>query len=80
MGSLAEVVLSKERLQNYFFFLISRKINNIIDQNRTRNDNHLVRKQTLKHLAKWLSACLRTKWLSVQVPLQSLKLQILHLF
>ena len=30
--------------------------------------------------AKWLSVRLRTKWLWVRVPLQSLKPQILHLF
>ena len=36
--------------------------------------NHLV------SLAKWLSVHLQTKWLWVQVPLQSLKLQILRLF
>ena len=32
------------------------------------------------HLAKWLCVCFRTEWLCVQVQLQSLKLQILHLF
>ena len=31
-------------------------------------------------LAKWLSFCLRAKWLWLRVPLQSLKLQISHLF
>ena len=47
---------------------------------------HLVCKQTLNHLtkqvslAKWLSANLWTKWLWVQILLQSLKLQISHLF
>ena len=31
-------------------------------------------------LTKWLSVRLQTKWLWVQVPLQSLKLQISYLF
>ena len=49
------------------------------DCNWTRTHNHLVRKRTLNHLtklislAKRLSVRLRTKWLWVQVPLQSLK-------
>ena len=50
--------------------------------NWTRTQNHLVHKQTLNHfasLAKWLSVHLRTKWFWVQVQLQSLKIQILHL-
>ena len=53
--------------------------------NETRTHNHLVRKQTPNHLAKmanlakWLSFRLRTKWLWVLVPLQSLKLQISRL-
>ena len=42
------------------------------DCNGTRTHNHLVRKRTLNHL--------RTKWLCVRVPLQSLKLQISRLF
>ena len=49
------------------------------DCNWTRTHNHLVHKQTLNHLvslAKWLSVCLRTKWLWVWVQLQTLKLQI----
>ena len=44
--------------------------------NWTQTRNHLVRKQTLNHLAilsKWFSVRLRTKWLWVQVPLGSLK-------
>ena len=52
------------------------------DCNGTRTHNHLVRKRTLKHLAKlakWLSVRLRTKWLWVRVPLQSLNLQIWRL-
>ena len=44
------------------------------DCNWTQTHNHLV------SLAKWLSVRLWTKWLWVQVQLQSLKLQILHLF
>ena len=54
--------------------------------NGTRTHNHLVCKWTLNHLAKlaslvkWLSVCLRTKWLLIRVPLQSLKLHILRLF
>ena len=35
--------------------------------------NHLVRKWTLNHLAKWLSVCLQTKWFWVRVQLQLLK-------
>ena len=46
------------------------------DCNGTRTRNHLVRKRTLNHLAKpW-----RTPWPNwLNVPLQSLKLQISHL-
>ena len=51
------------------------------DCNGTRTHNRLVCKRTLNHLAmasfaslaKWLSVRLRTKWLWVRVPLQSLK-------
>ena len=32
--------------------------------------------EILASLAKWLSVCLRTKWLRFQIPLLSLKLQI----
>ena len=52
------------------------------DCNGTRTHNHLVRKRTLNplaKLAKWLSVRLRTKWLWVRVPLQSLNLQIWRL-
>ena len=48
--------------------------------------NHLVRKQTLYHLAKLasmatcLSVGLRIEWLWVRLLLQSLKLQISRLF
>ena len=41
----------------------------------TQTHNHWVRKQKLKNLVKLvklLSVCLRTKWLWVQTPLQSL--------
>ena len=58
----------------------------ISDSNGIRTLNHLVRKRTLKHLAKlasglakWLSVRLRTKWLWVQILLLSLKLQIWRL-
>ena len=50
--------------------------------NEVRTHNHLVYKRTLNHLAKlvslakWLSVLLRTNWLWVQIPLQSLKLQM----
>ena len=46
------------------------------DGNRTWTHNHLVRQQTLNHLAKlaslakWLSVCLQTKWLWVRFKLQ----------
>ena len=59
-----------------------RHIWRLSDCNGTRTHNHLVRKRTLNHLAnafgfcvcpKWLSVRLRTKWLWVRVPLQSLK-------
>ena len=43
--------------------------------NWTQTHSHLVRKQTLNHLAKltkWFSVCLWTKWLWVRVQLQSL--------
>ena len=43
------------------------------DCNWTRTQNHLVRKRTLNHLAKWLSVCLQTKWFWVRVQLQLLK-------
>ena len=34
----------------------------------------------LASFAKWFNVRLRTKWLWVRIPLQSFKLQILHLF
>ena len=58
----------------------------ISDCNKTRTHHHLVRKETLNHLAKlaslaeWLSVRLQTKWQWVRVLLQSLKLQISRLF
>ena len=64
------------------------KIWSLSDCKGTRTHNQLVLKWTLNHLAKhsmntqpfnhlaslaeWLSVCLRTKWLSVWVPLQPL--------
>ena len=43
-----------------------------------KHEKHLF--SYLASLAKWLSVRLRTKWLWVRVPFQSLKLQILRLF
>ena len=43
------------------------------DCNWTWTQNHLVDKQTLNHLAKWLSVRLRAKWFWIQVQLQLLK-------
>ena len=63
-----------------------RHIWSLSDCNGIWTHNHLVRKRTLNHLAKLnclaklLSVCLQTKWLSVRIPLQSLKLQISRLF
>ena len=57
--------------------------NSLNDCNGTGTHNQLVRKRTLNHLvslAKCLSVRLRTNWLWVRVPLQSLKLQLSHLF
>ena len=45
------------------------------DCNGTRTDNHLVRKRTLNHLAKWLSVRLRTKGLWVRVGCSHLNLR-----
>ena len=53
------------------------------DSNRIQTHNHLVYNQTLNYLAKltkWLSVCLQTKCLWVQVLLQSLNLQKLCWF
>ena len=49
-----------------------REIWSLSDCNWTWNQNHLVRKQTLNPLTKWLSVRLRTKWFWVRVQLQSL--------
>ena len=50
------------------------------DSDWTRTQNHLVRKRTLKtSLAKWFSVRLRTKWFSIWLQMQSLKLQISRL-
>ena len=43
------------------------------DSNGIRTHNHLVCKQTLNHLAKWLSVRLRTNWLWIWFPLLSLR-------
>ena len=47
-----------------------REIWSLSECNWTRNQNHLVCKQTLNHLAIWLSVCLGTKWFWVRVQLQ----------
>ena len=67
--------------------MVISEINSILsDSNGIRTHNHLVRKQTLKHLAKltslakYLSVHLRTKWLWVPILLLSHKLQISRLF
>ena len=59
------------------------KVNKLMEEydcKWTRNQNNLVRKRTLNHLAKLLRVRLRTKWLWVQIQLQSLHLQISRLF
>ena len=51
------------------------------DCSGTRTDSHLIRKQILNHLAKWwFSVYLQTKWLCVQVPLQSLVFILLWIY
>ena len=45
-----------------------------------RADKYSKHSSIMISLAEWLSVRLRTKWLWVQVPLLSLKLQILGLF
>ena len=59
----------------------------LIHWNKIWTHNHLVGTQTLNYLVKlasldkWLSVRLQTKWLWVQIPLQSLnKLHVSHLF
>ena len=53
---------------------------------KTHAYSYLDRKQKFNHLAKLtslakrLSVCIRTKWLCIQILLQSSKIQILHLF
>ena len=42
-----------------------RDIWSLCDCNEIQTHTHLVRKQTLKHLGKWLRVCLQTKWLWV---------------
>ena len=56
------------------------KLNIPSDCNWTWTLNHLVVRRTLKHLAKWLSVCLRTKWFRFRVHLQSLNLHISRQF
>ena len=62
----------------------------IVSETRTWHDNKLQSNATyrlvlrtqlncLTSLAKWLSVCLRTKWLWVRIPLLSRDLQIWHL-
>ena len=52
-----------------------RYIWSLSDNNGIRTHNHLVRKRIHNHLgkhaslSKWLSVCLRTKWLWVRIPL-----------
>ena len=54
-----------------------RHVWSLSDSNEIRTHNHFVRKWTLNHLAKlaslgkWLSVCLRTKWVRVPIPLLS---------
>ena len=51
------------------------------DCSGTRTDSHLIREQILNHLAKWwCSVYLQTKWLCVQVPLQSLVFILLLIY
>ena len=64
----------------YVIIIIMIIILHLSDCNGTRTLNHLVRKETFNHLAQLASFRLGTRWLWVRVPLQSLKLQILHLF
>ena len=84
---MGQLFLLKEMTIELIFLYISKdEAINILkkgDCNGTRTHSHLVGKQTLNHLAsfaKWLSVCLRTKWMWVRVPLQSLNLQLLLLF
>ena len=44
-----------------------------------RTDKYSQHSSIINHLDKWLMVRLRTKWLSVRVSLQSLRLQISHL-
>ena len=54
-----------------------RHISSLRDSNVIQTHNHLAHKRTLNHLAKlaclakWLSVCLQTKWLWVQITLLS---------
>ena len=74
------------QLQEAFSFFSTLYVHVFISLHLIWTHNHLVRKQAVNHLAKlanlakWLGVRLQTKWLWVRVPLQSLKLQISHLF
>ena len=71
---------NQNKTQTLLFYLILIMINlsRLSDCNWNRTHNHLICKQTLKHLAKlaklanltkWLSVRQRTKWLWVRVQL-----------
>ena len=70
------------QLPKYQIQQLQKTENRVNDCNGTRTHNYLVRKYLAKLATstKWLSVRLRTKWLWVRVPLQSLKLQISRLF
>ena len=79
---------NEQRLSTLQFqvLILWEEIRSLNDCNGARTYNRLVCKWTLNRLAKLaslakrLSARLRTEWLWVRTPLQSLKLQVLHLF
>ena len=85
---MGQLFLAKETIIELIFLYMSKDkainiLKKLVDCNGTRTHSHLVCKRTLNHLAsfaKWLSVCLRTKWMWVRVPLQSLNLQLLLLF
>ena len=60
-------------------FLLNYRQANDSDSNEIRTHNYVVCKQTLNHLAKWLSVCLQTKWLWFRISLLLLKLRIWRL-
>ena len=67
-----------------FFAWIKCEIWSLSDCNWTQSHNHLVLKKTLNHLAKlaslakWLSVCLQTNWLWIQVQLKLLSIIFLQ--